>query len=170
MGVLDGWIACPRCRSALEREPERVSCPACGFVGYANPAPTASAVCRDERGRILLSRRAHPPYADAWDIPGGFVEEDEHPLDCLRRELREEAGVEVEPLGFLGVWMDRYSEDDSGVATLNLYWFARVVGGRLRPADDVAELRWFAEDELPPGGLAFRTVAAVLSAARDEDA
>jgi ADP-ribose pyrophosphatase YjhB (NUDIX family) len=171
MSMLDGWIACPRCRGDLETAEGRVSCRACGFVAYANPVPAASAVCLDERGRVLLARRARPPFAGAWDLPGGFVGEDEHPLDCLRRELREETGLEVEPLAFLGIWIDRYSEDDSGVVTLNLYWRARAGDGEPRPADDVSELGWFGEHELPPpGGLAFRTVGDALSAAWDADA
>lgn len=138
-------------------------CPACGFEAYANPAPTACAVVEDERGRILLARRAGPVFRGAWDLPGGFVDEDEHPLDCIRRELREETGLDVQPLDFLGVWMDRYSEDESGPSTLNLYWRARVVGGEPSPADDVSELRWFAPRELPPPQeLAFRNLAPVL--------
>jgi ADP-ribose pyrophosphatase YjhB (NUDIX family) len=97
------------------------------------------------------------------------VNEDEHPLDCVRRELLEETGLEVEPDEFLGVWMDRYSEDESGPSTLNLYWRAAVVGGSPRPEDDVSELRWFAPGDLPPGEeLAFRNVAEVLSRFRDE--
>ena len=123
----------------------------------------------DDRGRMLLVRRAHPPFEGRWDLPGGFLEEGEHPLDALRRELREETGLEVEPGEFLGVWIDTYSED-AGPATLNLYWTARVAGGEARAADDVAELRWFEPDELPPPGeLAFH-VAEVLAAWRDEHA
>jgi 8-oxo-dGTP diphosphatase len=108
-----------------------------------------------------------------WDIPGGFLEEGEHPLDGIRRELREETGLEVEPVDFLGVWMDRYGGDSTAEATLNLYWTARVLGGEPRAADDVSELRWFARDELPaPDELAFENVPLVLSAwrARQEHA
>ena len=169
MSVLDGWRLCPRCGAELNRDDERAECEACGFVAYANPAPTACALCVDERGRLLLARRAHPPYEGLWDTPGGFLEEDEHPLDALRRELREETGLDVEPGRFLGVWMDRYSEDESGPWTLNLYWQARVLGGEPQAADDVSELRWFGRDELPPADeVAFRNVAEVLRAWRDE--
>jgi ADP-ribose pyrophosphatase YjhB (NUDIX family) len=171
MPLLDDWVACPRCRADLERSERRVECPACGFVAYANPEPTAGAVCVDDEGRILLARRAAEVFNGAWDIPGGFVEEDEHPLDCIRRELQEETGLEVEPVEFLGVWMDRYSEDESGPSTLNLYWKARVVRGEPEPADDVSELHWFAPHELPPPEeLAFRNVADVLSRFRHEHA
>lgn len=171
MGELDGWSFCPRCRAELTAEPGRVECGACGFVAYANPKPTASALCVDERGRVLLTRRAIEPKLGAWDLPGGFVEEQEHPLETLRRELREETGLEVEPLEFLGVWTDRYGGDSTAQATLNLFWSARVRGGDPRAADDVSELRWFAADELPPGPeLAFDCVALVLAAWRDEHA
>jgi 8-oxo-dGTP diphosphatase len=171
MTTLDEWVACPRCRADLARAERRVECPACGFVEYANPAPTACAVCLDDEGRILLARRAGEVFHGAWDLPGGFVDVDEHPLDCIRRELREETGLDVEPLEFVGVWMDRYSEDESGRSTLNLYWTARVVGGEAEAADDVSELRWFAPHELPPPEeIAFRNLARVLLSFRQEHA
>lgn len=169
MSVLDGWRFCPRCAAGVDPEAGRVECSSCGFVTYANPAPTACALCVDERGRLLLARRAHPPYEGRWDTPGGFVEEGEHPLDALRRELREETGLEVEPGRFLGVWMDQYSEDETGPWTLNLYWLASVAGGEARAADDVSELRWFERDALPAADeVAFRNVVDVLRAWRDE--
>jgi ADP-ribose pyrophosphatase YjhB (NUDIX family) len=169
VSVLDGWRFCPRCGAGIVPAGGRVECPSCGFVIYANPAPTACALCVDERGRLLLARRAHAPYRGRWDTPGGFLEEDEHPLDALRRELREETALEVEPGRFLGAWMDRYSEDESGPWTLNLYWHARVLGGEPQAADDVSELRWFGPHELPSGDeVAFRNVVHVLRAWRDE--
>jgi ADP-ribose pyrophosphatase YjhB (NUDIX family) len=89
------------------------------------------------------------------------MDELEQPLDTLRRELREETGLEVEPLEFVGAVSDRYGS--GGNATLNLCWTARVVAGEPRPGDDVAELRWFAPDELPPNEeLAFANTAALL--------
>ena len=167
VGELDGWKWCPRCRSELEGTPARLRCPACGFVAYANSKPTASALCVDDEGRLLLARRAVEPYKGMWDVPGGFLEEGEHPVDGLRRELREETGLEIEPGEFFGVWMDRYGGDSTALATLNLVWTARVLGGEPVPADDVSELRWFAVDELPSAAeVAFAMVPQVLSAWR----
>ena len=110
----------------------RAECAACGFRAYANPKPTACAVFADDDGRVLLARRADEPSKGKWDLPGGFLDEGEHPLDALRRELREETGLEVEPGEFLGIWMDRYGDDEDAHATLNLYWAARVLGGEPR--------------------------------------
>jgi ADP-ribose pyrophosphatase YjhB (NUDIX family) len=164
-----GWSHCPRCASALHVEAGRGRCAACGLVVYAHSDPTASAVVVDQ-GRVLLARRAGQPYQGMWDVPGGFLEEGEHPLDALRRELLEETGAEIEPLEFLGVWMDRYGEGDAAPWTLNLFWTARLRSGprELTPGDDVAELRWFPLDELPaPGELAFANVGLVLSELRE---
>ena len=117
----------------------------------------------DDGGRVLLARRAFEPEAGKWDLPGGFLMEDEMPLDGLRRELREEAGVEVEPLELAGIWADRYGGGNDATATLNLYWTARITSGEPTPADDVSELRWFALDDLPPDEeLAFDNVAKAL--------
>ena len=65
----------------------------------------------------------------------------------------------MEPLSFLGVWVDRYGDGDGAISTLNLYWLARAAG-EPHAADDVAELRWFGAGELPE--LAFRVNALVL--------
>ena len=58
MGALYSWRFCPVCGEAIEKIEDRAECPACGYVGYANAVPGAEAVCFDERGRVLLGRRA----------------------------------------------------------------------------------------------------------------
>lgn len=171
--ALAGWTYCPRCRSELERGRGSVQCPVCGFREYASSVPTASALVVDDEGRVLLARRAGEPDAGKWDLPGGFLDEGEHPRDGLVRELREETGLEVEPGAFFDVVMDRYGDGPDAHATLNLYWLARVVSGVERAADDVAELRWFRRGELPGSDeLAFANNERVLSAwrARNEHA
>ncbi len=168
MARVDGWRFCPRCATGLEHDHERVSCPACGFVAHSNSEPTAGALVVDPDGRLLLVRRARDPYGGTWDIPGGFLEEAEHPLDALRRELHEETGLEVEPDEFVGVWPDRYGDGPDAPTTLNLYWTARVTSGEPCAGDDAAELRWFAPDELPPDDeIGFPNVREVLRAWRE---
>jgi 8-oxo-dGTP diphosphatase len=119
----------------------------------------------------MLTRRAFEPFKGRWDLPGGFLDEGEHPLEGVKRELREETGLEIEPDRFFGIWIDRYGGDSTAATTLNLYWTARVVAGEPVPADDVTEIGWFAPQELPPDEeLAFANVREVLRAWRDEHA
>jgi ADP-ribose pyrophosphatase YjhB (NUDIX family) len=167
VAILFSWRYCPRCAAALTHAPGRVSCPECGFAGYANSAPTVTALVEDDEGRVLLGRRAIEPRLGRWDGLGGYLEEHEHPLDGLQRELLEETGLVVEPKRFLGVFMGWYDEGPDANATLNLYWTARVVSGDLVAADDVAEVAWFTADGLPAGDeIAFPSLVEALAAWR----
>jgi len=164
VGLLYGWKHCPRCGSDLRGDQRSLSCDACGSHYYAQPAPAAAAIVVGEDGRILLGRRAIEPDLGKWDTPGGFLDEGEDPEDALRRELREETGLEVEPDRFLGAFVDTYGEGPQVGSVLNLVWGATVVSGEMQPADDVSELRWFAPEELPTDddAYAFNWVAPFL--------
>jgi ADP-ribose pyrophosphatase YjhB (NUDIX family) len=166
-----GWRHCPRCGAGLRRavppgdDEERLLCPECGLVLYENPAPTASAIVVDAGGRVLLARRGIDPFRGLWDIPGGFVKPGEEGEQAVRRELREETGLEIVPGAVLAIIPDTYGAD--GTATLNVFYLATARGDP-RPASDVAELRWFAPDALPPRSeLAFACVADALERWRD---
>ena len=163
VGALAGWRYCPRCGAELAHHGGQVECASCGFVHYANPVPAVSARVVDDRGRILLARRAHEPDAGRWDTPGGFLDEGEAPRAALRRELREEAGVEIELGDFVGIYTDRYGAGEDAPFVLNLVWEAAITSGELEPADDVSELRWFPKDALPADDeVAFRWLAPAL--------
>lgn len=125
----------------------RFDCLACGEPTYLNPRPTSSAIVLDGRDRVLLARRGADPFKGLWDLPGGFCEPGESLEETLRRELREETGLESEVLGTLGSVPDRYGTD--GVFTLNAFFLARLHEGTPVAADDVAELRFFELAELP---------------------
>jgi ADP-ribose pyrophosphatase YjhB (NUDIX family) len=169
VGRVDDWRYCPRCATELAHSHERVECPACGFVSHSNSEPTACALVVDDDGRLLLVRRAGDPYRGTWDLPGGFLEEAEAPLDALRRELREETGLEIEPVEFVGAWLDTYGDGPDAPTTLNLYWTARIVGGEPVAGDDASELGWFARDALPPDDeIGFTNVRDVLRAWRSQ--
>ncbi|HEX7254308.1 MAG TPA: NUDIX domain-containing protein [Gaiellaceae bacterium] len=169
MGELDAWRHCPRCAAVLEHEQGRVECPECGFVHYANPKPTASALVIDDEGRVMFARRAKDPAAGKLDLPGGFVEEGEHPLDALHRELREEAGIGLRDTEFVGLFMDWYRVEDREVSTLNLYWSARIAEGEPTPDDDVLEFRFLAPDEIPWDEVAFDHIPEVISTWRSRN-
>jgi ADP-ribose pyrophosphatase YjhB (NUDIX family) len=131
----------------------RQLCTICGRIHYRNAKPCAGALVERD-GRLLLVKRAIEPYRGCWDIPGGFLEADEHPEVGAVREVREETGLSVEITSLFGIYMGRYSYDDGGDYCLNIYYSAGVVSGTERPSDDAAGLAWFSPDELP-GMIAF---------------
>ena len=155
---------CPWCGGPLgEPVGERQDCASCGEPSYLNPKPTASAIVLDARGRVLLGRRGIEPHRGLWDTPGGFTKPGESLEECVRRELREEAGVEIEVVRLVLTAPDFYG--DTGEATVNAFFECRLLTGEPRADDDVDELRWFEPGALPPAGeLAFACVRAALAA------
>jgi 8-oxo-dGTP diphosphatase len=102
-------------------------------------------VLRDKQ--VLLIKRAIEPYQGYWDIPGGFLEEGEHPEEGAVREIKEETGLVIEPTEILGVFMDEYGPDRE--ATLNICYLAKVTGGEEKAGSDANEMAWFPLDNLP---------------------
>src|SRR5207253_5032916 len=100
---------------------ERLVCDGCRYVLYVNPRPAVCAVVV-EGDRVMLVRRAVEPRRGCWDLPGGFLERGEHPVEGLRREMQEETGLEIEILEPLGFFLDTYPEP--GETTLNFYYLA----------------------------------------------
>jgi ADP-ribose pyrophosphatase YjhB (NUDIX family) len=111
----------------------------------------------------LLGRRAIEPHRGLWDTPGGFTRAGESLEECVRRELREEAGVEIDVGRLVITVPDVYG--DTGEETVNAFYECRLAAGDPQPDDDVAELRWFEPDALPrPEEIAFAGVRAALAA------
>lgn len=98
--------------------------------------------------RLLAARRTEPPaLAGGWEFAGGKVEEGEGLQDALRREVREELGVEVAlgdqvhgPLAG-GAW-------PLGEGWAMTVWFAEVTQGEPAPIEDHDQLRWLEVQEL----------------------
>jgi 8-oxo-dGTP diphosphatase len=98
--------------------------------------------------RLLAARRTEPPaLAGGWEFAGGKVEEGEGLQDALRREVREELGVEVA----LGEQVHGPLADGAwplGEGWAMTVWFAEVTQGEPAPIEDHDQLRWLAAEEL----------------------
>lgn len=114
------------------------------------------------RGRVLLARRAHPPYAGTWDLPGGFLEAGELPDEGLRRELAEELGIRARRTRLVGFATDRYGP--RGFLVLTAIYRVVPEPGPIRAADDVSEARWFPERAIPYRRIAFPALRRALRA------
>ncbi|MEU2869295.1 (deoxy)nucleoside triphosphate pyrophosphohydrolase [Streptomyces olivoreticuli] len=96
-----------------------------------------------DQGRLLAARRSAPPeLAGRWELPGGKLEPGETAEQALVRELREELGVEVEPLERVaGEWPLRPP------FVLHV-WTAKLVSGTVRALQDHDEVRWLTPDRV----------------------
>ncbi|MFC8794238.1 NUDIX hydrolase [Streptomyces cinereoruber] len=112
--------------------------------------PGVSAVVFDDRGRVLLGRRADN---GCWAIIGGIVEPGEQPADCAVREVYEETAVRCEAERVVLVETLRrpvvYANGDQ-CQFMDVTFRCRAVGGEARVNDDEStEVGWFDVDDLP---------------------
>jgi len=99
-----------------------------------------------EEGKILLVKRGREPFKGQWALPGGRIDEGETAEDCLRREMKEETGLEVDPVRLVGIYSDP-KRDPRGV--IAAAYLVRRVGGELKAGDDAEEAKWFDITSLP---------------------
>jgi NADH pyrophosphatase NudC (nudix superfamily) len=122
-------------------------CPQCDRTWYHNAAPTAGAAIVDG-SRALVTKRAREPEKGRFDVPGGFLEAEEGPIEGLKREVREELGIDVDVSLSDLVQMVPHPYGDDGDYVLSLGFKARYVGGDPTPADDVADVQWVTAADL----------------------
>lgn len=114
------------------------------------------AVAFDERGRLLLVKRANPPAQGLWSIPGGRVEPGESAEIAVAREVLEETGLTVTILREVGtVFRDA---PGGGRYVIRDFLVEPVPGDEPVAGDDAADVRFaavsdLAADELSPGLL-----------------
>ncbi len=117
------------------------------------------------RGRVLLIRRGGEPLKGEWSLPGGLVELGEELAEAARRELKEETGLDVEPLEILTVFDRIFREGRRVRYHFVIVDFAcRLKGGRLAPASDVLDARWVRREDLPQYHLTEKATSVALQA------
>jgi len=104
----------------------------------SSPIPCVGAVIWNARSEVLLVKRARPPRVGEWSLPGGKVEAGETLHRALAREVREEAGLEIEILRLIDIVE---LKEDGRHYMLNDFT-ARHVSGDARAGSDAADLRW----------------------------
>lgn len=100
------------------------------------------AVVRDPQERILLTRRAIPPYLGKWVMPGGKIDMGEPITAALKREVQEEVGLEVHVEGLIDIYEIVPSREHSEHYVI-LYYLAIPKGGNLLPnREEISEVVW----------------------------
>ena len=111
--------------------------------------PAASAIVKNSEGKILLHRRSD---SDAWSLPGGAMEIGESISETVKREVKEETGLEVEPEYITGIYSDpkhiiEYSDGEIR-QEFSICFACKAVQGNLRISEESLEIAFFTPQEI----------------------
>ena len=165
LGMLN-WRAthrfCGKCGAPMGEHSTEIArqCSVCGHVEYPGLSP-AVIVRVEKDGKILLARHVQR-VQDLYTCLAGYVEVGESAEDCVHREVREEAGIEVGDVRYVGSQHWPYPNQ------LMLAFTAQWKSGELRlQASELSDARWFDPADLPKnvppkGSVAYRLIHGLI--------
>ncbi len=155
---------CPQCATPLvDREVfgrVRRVCPACGVILFRDPKVAVGGLVLHQDHALLVRRAVHPEKGK-WALPAGYMEYDEEPIPALKREIREETGLQVRVLRLLDVF-PLHNPFARGVIIVYQAEPEPPVPDTLQGEDDIDLARWFLPSEVPWDMLAFESTRIIL--------
>lgn len=152
---------CPKCGSNrfTEHNEKSKKCSNCGFIYYFNSSAAVVAVIENDKGEILVARRAKNPAQGTLDLPGGFIDMHETAEEAVSREIREETSLLINSSQYLFSIPNIYLYSGFEVHTVDMFFRCRVNDfNHLTAQDDVSELLFLAYDRLSPADFGLVSI------------
>jgi ADP-ribose pyrophosphatase YjhB (NUDIX family) len=117
------------------------------FPTHQDVAPcNGASIAVYQQRSVLLVKRAHPPFAGLWSLPGGKTDQGETPRETALRELKEETGIEATIEGVLDT-VDVAAEDGGGGYRLTVF-YGRYRSGSVAAGGDAEAVQWADLDDI----------------------
>lgn len=148
---------CPVCGSSqfVENNVKSKRCLDCGFVWYVNASAAVAAIIVNEKNEVLVAERGIEPAKGMWDMPGGFIDDGESAEFAVRREVKEELGLDLDNGQFLFSIQNQYTFSGWTLPTLDIFFLFEVENVNPIPADDVADCYFVPLAELDEDKFGF---------------
>ncbi len=141
----DTYRHCPKCGAAFENDKKEtaLNCPACSFKLYPRIEPCVIVLI--SRGDEILLVKNKRATRDFYSCIAGFMELGESAVEAVRREVKEEVGLEIKNIKAVG--SQSWPFPDQLMLAFTADWQS---GGLVLQEEEIAEARWFKRDALPP--------------------
>jgi NADH pyrophosphatase NudC (nudix superfamily) len=158
MDIGKAYKFCPRCGLEFgnDNKDSFLKCGSCGLNFYLNSKPCNGLLLKNEDGEYLLVERSIEPKKGYYDTPGGFVDPGETFEQSAHREIKEELGIKLDDLTYVGSYTDTYIFQEIEYPTLIVVFEAKLnKNTRLKANDDVASFEFFKLEDFPVERFAF---------------
>lgn len=141
----DTYRHCPKCGAAFENDKKEtaLNCPACSFKLYPRIEPCVIVLI--SRGDEILLVKNKRATRDFYSCIAGFMELGESAVEAVRREVKEEVGLEIKNIKAVG--SQSWPFPDQLMLAFTADWQS---GDLVLQEEEIAEARWFKRDALPP--------------------
>lgn len=155
MNIMEAYKFCPLCGGNFTANNSTLTCQKCKKDYYPNPKPVTEIVLKNDKGEYLFCIRAHEPNKGRLDFPGGFVEENEDFEQSVRREVKEELGIELGDIEYIGSQFDTYLFQGVNYNVIGASYYGKLPRGvELQANDDVAGFEFYKFEDIPMDRLA----------------
>ncbi|CAM3139124.1 NUDIX domain-containing protein [Vibrio rarus] len=165
-------LYCPKCGvKSLAAHNNQFICAECDFTFFQNMAAAvmAAVIKKDVQQQVMLlvATRSRHPGKGLWDLPGGFVDPDESAEHALKRELKEEIGVEPASLQYLVSYPNTYPYKTVVYKTCDMVFLVTLPSqAQVVAADDVESLQWLPLADIDLNGFAFESTKQAVQTVR----
>ncbi len=156
---------CPQCGSKqlYLNTCKTFKCRSCEFEFFLNTAAAVAALITDGEGRLLITVRKADPAKGTWDLPGGFVDPAESAEETVRREIKEELGLDVLSVRYLCSFPNIYEYEQVTYWTVDLVYRCEVAdASKARPGDDVEAVLFKGRDDIDPEKFGLASIRNII--------
>nr|WP_321409008.1 NUDIX domain-containing protein [uncultured Carboxylicivirga sp.] len=156
---------CPKCGSEefIFDGSRSFKCNKCKFHFFINSSAAVAAVIVNEKGEVLLTRRAFDPGKGMLDLPGGFVDPMESAETAIRREIKEELNLDIDEMSYLVSYPNEYVFSGFSVYTTDLGFLCKVKNfEQMHVEDDISGYEFVKEKEIDYKQISSDSIANIL--------
>ncbi len=162
MNIYQAYKYCPRCSGEFEHKGKNLlQCSQCKFKLFVMPSLAINAII-EENGQILLVERKNEPNKGTYDLPGGYIEPNEDPMDAIKRELHEELHIVGEVQKIISILPDIYPYQGIDSPTLGICVLVKRISGEIKPDDDAKSYKFFDKETILEENIGFESIKKAL--------